>query len=205
MDWQRIERPDADLRYAPAWLTRESADGLFATLRESIAWERHRIHLFGRVVEAPRLSCWIGDAGATYVYSRTSHEPRAWPDCLRPIRERLRREYGVDFNGVLANCYRDGRDAMGWHADDEPQIDASAPIASLSLGAARRFVLRRRDDHTQRYGIELTHGSLLVMAAGMQQVWQHALPRTARAVGARINLTFRRIRKPATDRPVRSV
>lgn len=193
MTWHRIDLRDADLRCDPQWLPAPAADALFATLGDGIPWERHRIRLFGREVDAPRLSCWIGDPDAAYTYSRTRFEPKPWPDALRAIRARLRAELGVDFNGVLANRYADGRDAMGWHADDEPEIDPSSPIASLSLGATRRFVLRRRGDASQRHAIELGHGSLLAMGAGMQQRWQHALPKTARVVGERINLTFRRI------------
>lgn len=199
MQWQRIDLRDCGLRHASQWLARDPADALFAALHDAIAWECHRIALFGREVESPRLSSWIGDPDASYTYSRTRFAPRPWPTVLHPLRARLQETFGVDFNGVLANLYRDGSDGMGWHADDEPQIDASVPIASLSLGAARRFVLRRRDDHAQRQAIELGHGSLLLMAAGMQQHWQHALPKTARAIGPRINLTFRRIVPAGTD------
>lgn len=185
------------LDYQPEWLPPAQADACLADLRAQVRWERHRLHLFGRACQAPRLSCWIGDADAVYTYSRTRFQPRPWPDLLRPLRARLRTELGVDFNGVLANCYRDGQDGMGWHADDEPEIDPTAPIASLSLGAPRRFVLRSRTPPPQRCAIELAHGSLLLMGAGFQQPWQHALPKTARAVGERINLTFRKI-VPAT-------
>jgi alkylated DNA repair dioxygenase AlkB len=193
MAWQRFDLPDADLRYAPRWLARDEADALFESLREAIAWERHRIRLFGRAVDSPRLSCWIGDADAAYTYSRTRFEPRPWPEALRPVRERLRIELGIDYNGVLANLYRDGKDRMGWHADNEPEIDPCAPIASVSLGAERRFVLRRRDDKSRHLEIGLAHGSLLTMGGDTQHHWQHALPKTVRAIGARINLTFRRI------------
>ncbi|MBS0213531.1 MAG: alpha-ketoglutarate-dependent dioxygenase AlkB [Proteobacteria bacterium] len=185
--------PDPALRYLPHWLAAGQADALFASLRTGIAWERHRLRLFGREIAAPRLSCWIGDADASYTYSRTRFEPRPWPRALLAIRARLCEEFDADCNGVLANLYRDGNDAMGWHADDEPEIDPRAPILSLSLGATRRFALRRRDDHARRHAIELAHGSLLVMPAGLQQAWQHALPRTARRIGPRINLTFRTI------------
>lgn len=185
--------PVAGLHHDPHWLDPAAADALLAALHDGIAWESHRVVLFGRAVAAPRRSCWIGDAGAVYRYSRSLHLPRAWPDVLLPIRARLRAEWAVDCNGVLANLYRDGRDGMGWHADDEPEIDPTAPILSLSLGASRRFVLRRRDDHARRHELELGHGSLLVMGAGMQAEWQHALPATARPLAARINLTFRRV------------
>jgi len=188
---------DPPWRYTENWLDRAAADALFDALAAGVRWERHRIRLFGRELEAPRLSCWIGDADARYTYSRVRYEPRRWLPPLLALRERLHAECEVAFNGVFANFYRDGRDGMGWHSDDEPEIDALAPIASLSLGATRRFVLRRRDDPARKHAIELGNGSLLLMPAEMQRAWQHALPKTARAVGPRINLTFRRIVSPA--------
>jgi alkylated DNA repair dioxygenase AlkB len=193
LDGQRLPLDETDLRYDVQWLDGARAQELFDTLHASIAWERHRIRLFGREVGAPRLSCWIGDAGAVYTYSRVRYEPRPWTGPLSALRQRLHETCGVDFNGVLANLYRDGSDCMGWHADDEPELDPAAPVASLSLGAARRFALRPLRDRHRRSSIELAPGSLLLMSAAMQKQWQHALPRTARLVGARINLTFRRI------------
>ncbi|MCW5581265.1 MAG: alpha-ketoglutarate-dependent dioxygenase AlkB [Luteimonas sp.] len=188
-----------DFILAPAWLDADAGRALFDTLLAALPWTTHRVVLFGRAVDAPRLSCWIGDPGAAYRYSGVRHDPRAWPDILRPLRERLRRETGIDFNSVLANLYRDGRDCMGWHSDDEPELGARPVIASLSLGAARRFVLRHRRDPARRRVFELPHGSLLLMCGDSQADWRHALPRTAKPVGPRINLTFRRI-VPAAGR-----
>lgn len=175
------------------WLSPSIAELAFSVLHGQISWETHRLRLFGRWVDAPRLSCWIGDPGAVYRYSGRTFAPQPWPHALLPLRQRLREELGVDFNSVLANLYRDGRDAMGWHSDDEPELGPEPVIASLSLGAARRFVLRRRDDHAVKQALVLEPGSLLVMRGVSQRDWQHALPRTARPVGSRINLTFRRI------------
>ncbi len=191
--WQHIELAGADLELDRAWLSPAQADALFAALRDAIAWETHCISLFGREVDSPRLSCWIGDPDAVYTYSRTRFEPRPWPDALSTIRARLRSETGVDFNSVLANLYRDGRDAMGWHSDSEPELGAQPVIASLSLGATRRFVLKDRQDPARKLALELPSGSLLLMRGDTQRHYQHALPRTAKPVGARINLTFRRI------------
>jgi len=193
----RLPLTDADVVLDDAWLDPSTADALLATLRDAIAWETHRIRLFGREVDSPRLSCWIGDPGAGYVYSRTRFEPRPWPAALRGLRERLSAELGERFNSVLANRYRDGRDAMGWHSDDEPELGAQPVIASLSLGATRRFVLKRRCDSEHRLALDLPHGSLLVMRGDTQARYRHALPRTAKPVGERINLTFRRIVVPA--------
>lgn len=185
--------PGADVRLDPAWLAPAEAAALFDAALAEVPWETHRIRLFGREVDSPRLSCWIGDPGAAYRYSGTRFEPRPWPGALRPVRERLSGELGVDFNSVLANLYRDGRDSMGWHTDAEPELGLRPVIASLSLGAARRFALKSREHPAVRLAFELPPGSLLVMAGETQRRYRHALPRTAREVGARINLTFRRI------------
>jgi len=185
--------PGAELALDPHWLDCAAADALFAALLADVPWETHRIRLFGRDVDSPRRSCWIGDAGAAYRYSGVDFTPRPWPQVLLPIRARLRSELGIDCNSVLANLYRDGRDRMGWHGDDERELGVQPVIASLSLGAARRFVLKQRADAKVSRAITLPHGSLLLMSGDTQAHYRHALPATAKAVGPRINLTFRRI------------
>lgn len=182
-----------DLSLEQGWLDVSASATLFEQCHAGIAWHTHRIRMFGKWVDSPRLSCWIGDPDARYRYSGTTLEPHLWPGALLPLRARLRQELGIDFNSVLANLYRDGRDAMGWHSDDEPELGPEPVIASISLGAARRFVLRRRDDPAVRCEFVLEPGSLLVMRGRSQRDWQHALPRTARPVGPRINLTFRQV------------
>ena len=186
--------PDAEVSLDPHWLAPGAADELFGALRGDIAWETHRIRLFGREVDSPRLSCWIGDPDAAYRYSGTRFEPRPWPSVLLPIRDRLAEERGIVFNSVLANLYRDGRDAMGWHSDDEAELGPAPVIASISLGAERRFVLKHRREPDRKLALQLGHGSLLLMSGQTQRNYRHALPRTARPVGERINLTFRRVR-----------
>jgi alkylated DNA repair dioxygenase AlkB len=188
-----IALPGADLALHRHWLAAAEADALFAALRDSVPWGIHRIRLFGRMVDSPRLSAWIGDPGAAYTYSGARFEPHPWSPALSVVRARLARKTGTDFNSVLANLYRDGRDAMGWHSDGEPELGPRPVIASLSLGAERRFVLKHRDDAARKCAIALPHGSLLLMSGETQRHYRHALPRTARPVGARINLTFRRI------------
>lgn len=183
--------PDACLDYDPQWLDQAASEALFARLRDELEWEVHRIRLFGRQVDSPRLSCWIGDPDAGYRYSGTYFEPRPWPATLLPIRERLARELGTGFNSVLANLYRGGDDAMGWHSDDERELGVEPTIASVSLGATRRFVFKHREHADRKLALELTPGSLLVMSGGTQRHYRHALPRTRRAIGERINLTFR--------------
>ena len=187
--------PGAELALDPDWLPSDRAGALFSALRAEIPWEVHRIRLFGRELDSPRLSCWIGDPGAAYAYSGARFQPRPWPAALLPVRARLHAELGIDFNSVLANLYRDGRDSMGWHSDDESELGPRPVIASLSLGATRRFMLKPRGDPGDKLALDLPSGSLLLMRGDTQRHYRHALPRTARQVGPRINLTFRLIRR----------
>lgn len=189
---QRIDLAGAELSLDRAWLPVEEADALLVALREQVSWEIHRIRMFGREVDSPRLSCWIGDPEAAYTYSRTRFAPRPWPAALVPVRDRVGETLREEFNSVLANRYRDGRDRMGWHSDDEPELGPQPVIASISLGATRRFALKPRLEGVP-LSLDLPHGSLLVMRGDTQARYRHALPGTARPVGERINLTFRRI------------
>ncbi|HEY0229852.1 MAG TPA: alpha-ketoglutarate-dependent dioxygenase AlkB [Dokdonella sp.] len=189
----------ADLRYAEHAYTPAQADALLAALHAEIPWQRHRLKLFGREVDAPRLSCWIGDADAVYTYSRARFTPQPWTPALAAIRDDLAARYDLRFNSVLANLYRDGRDAMGWHSDDEPELGPEPVIASLSFGAVRTFRLRARTTRAAALSLQLGHGSVLVMAGATQRLYQHALPRRAGVAGARINLTFRRVRGDFRD------
>jgi alkylated DNA repair dioxygenase AlkB len=188
-----IALPGAEVAMDPAWLSAGAADALLAALQTQVPWEVHRIRLFGRLVDSPRLSCWIGDPEASYTYSGTRFQPHPWPAALLPVRERLLDATGVDFNSVLANRYRAGRDRMGWHSDNERELGPRPVIASLSLGGSRRFVFRHRQDVSRRLALVLPHGSLLLMAGETQSLYRHALPATAKPVDPRINLTFRRI------------
>jgi alkylated DNA repair dioxygenase AlkB len=189
----RLPLEGADLAWDPQWLSPGAAGDLFERLQAGIDWQTHRIRLFGRWVDSPRRSCWIGDPGARYRYSGADFEPHPWPAALAGVRERLAEELGGPFNSVLANLYRDGNDAMGWHADDEPELGPTPVIASLSLGQSRRFLIKHRRDPDRRLALDLPAGSLLVMRGRTQADFRHALPRSRRAPGARINLTFRRI------------
>ncbi|CAM4462342.1 alpha-ketoglutarate-dependent dioxygenase AlkB [Stenotrophomonas lactitubi] len=183
--------PDADVRHLTGWLPAAEADALQEALAQEIPWETHRIRMFGNWVDSPRLSCWIGDPQARYRYSGAEFVPHPWPLVLGALRDRLQAQGVGRFNSVLLNRYRGGTDYMGWHSDDEPELGPAPLIASLSLGAARRFLLRRRDDPARKAEYLLGHGDLLLMAGQTQRHYQHALPKMARVQGERINLTFR--------------
>lgn len=173
--------------YYPDWV--DDADQLFKLLWEEIAWEQHTIKLYGRAGLTPRLTAWMGDG--PYRYSGIVNEPTAWPRALVERRERLQDELGVEFNSCLVNLYRDGADSMGYHSDNEPELGAQPTIASISLGDRRRFVLRHRSTG-ERWSWNLGHGDLLVMRDESQSNYAHAIPKTSRQVGPRMNLTFRR-------------
>jgi alkylated DNA repair dioxygenase AlkB len=177
---------------APGWLEPAEADRLMAALRDELPWEVHRIRMFGRIVDSPRLSAWVGDRDATYRYSGTRFVPHPWTPSLRALRDRVAEACGARFNSVLANLYRDGADRMGWHSDDEPELGPEPLIASLSLGAARTFRFRAKSGG-EPVAIELGHGSLLRMAGATQRLYKHELPARKRVGGPRINLTFRSI------------
>lgn len=197
--WQPLDLPGAEVALLPHWLAADEADALMDRLLADIPWESHRLRLFGREVASPRLSCWIGDPGATYTYSGSRFEPRVWPAALAGLRERIEQACGGHFDSVLANLYRDGNDSMGWHSDDEPELGPQPLIASLSLGAERRFRFRRRRVRGESVQagdaleLRLPHGSLLRMAGDTQRLYRHDLPKMRAVVAPRINLTFRRI------------
>ncbi|SBO41792.1 alpha-ketoglutarate-dependent dioxygenase AlkB [Cyanobium sp. NIES-981] len=172
-------------------LAEGEATALFQALQALPGWRQDTIRLYGRVHPVPRLHRWFADARQTYRWSGLVMRPEPFPEALQPLLQRLREASGVPFNTALANLYRDGQDSVAWHADDEPELGPRPVIASLSLGATRRFLMRSKADHGQRRSFELSHGSVLWMAGSTQEHWQHCLPRTTRPVGARINFTFR--------------
>ena len=190
-DYLRLEMLEGEARLWPSALRPDEAGELFAELRRTIDWQQESILMFGRRVLVPRLVAWHGDPGTSYTYSGTLHQPLPWTSPLARIRDRVSELSCARFNAVLLNLYRDGRDGMGWHADDETELGRDPVIASVSLGATRRFCLRHRKRRNLKLDLPLPHGSLLCMSGPTQHHWVHALPKTRAAVGERINLTFR--------------
>jgi alkylated DNA repair dioxygenase AlkB len=189
-----LDLPDGEARYWRDAFDDFEASRLLRELREGILWKGEDILMFGRRVPVPRLVAWHGDPGARYSYSGTMHEPLPWTRVLMAIRDRVAELTGAAYNAVLLNLYRDGRDGMGWHADDEPELGPNPVIASVSLGATRRFRLRHRRRKGLRLELPLAHGSVLCMSGATQHHWVHALPKTGAEVGERINLTYRLVR-----------
>lgn len=166
---------------------------LMRRLLETLPLRQEPITMFGKTHLTPRLTSWHGDSGCAYRYSRRLFEPSPWTPELSEVRARLVEHAGYGFNSVLVNYYRDGADAMGAHADDEPELGPSREdigVASVSLGGRRRFLLRAKSGgDTTEYA--LGDGDLLLMGGATQQHFKHWVPRTKKPVGPRMNLTFR--------------
>ena len=163
---------------------------VLARLQGETAWKAEHIKLFGRQVPQPRLTAWHGEAA--YTYSGLRLEPLPFTPLQAEIKAAVEAASGRRFNSVLLNYYRDGADSMGMHSDDEPELGPNPAIASVSFGAVRTFILRhKRTKHTLK--VDLTSGSLLLMAGATQHHWQHGINKSTRPMGPRINLTFRYI------------
>jgi alkylated DNA repair dioxygenase AlkB len=177
----------------PGFIGPEEASALFARIEQETAWESSAIRLFGKWVPEPRRVAWQGDPGMAYRYSGVTRTPAPFGAAVLELRDRVHRETGHRFNSVLINLYRDGRDSMGWHRDNEPELGPDPVIASLSLGEPRRFLFRLRTDRSEKREVLLRSGDLLLMEGKTQELWDHALPKSLKVKAPRINLTFREI------------
>ncbi|MEE4191881.1 MAG: alpha-ketoglutarate-dependent dioxygenase AlkB [Halieaceae bacterium] len=186
--------PGAQVSYTPSLALSPSADACLAALIEETPWRQDPITLFGKTVMQPRLHAWYGDEGAHYAYSGLALAPLPWTPLLSALKSQVEAACGHDFNSVLLNYYRDHRDSMGMHADDEPELGPEPVIASLSLGEQRPLRFKHRHDReVESVKLPLAHGSLLLMAGQTQRNWHHGMAKQARPCGPRVNLTFRKI------------
>jgi len=175
----------------PGFLDADEADSIFHDLLVTTPWERPQLAMFGNIVSEPRESAWHSD-DTTYAYSGVERRAHALSPVLRELAARCAATTGTPFNGVLVNLYRDGNDHLGWHADNEMVNGPEPTIASISLGAERRFDFRHNDTG-EMVKVLLPHGSLLVMSGLSQSCWQHRIPKETHLTLPRINLTFRRV------------
>ena len=188
-----LDLPEAEVVFYPAFFPTAEADRLLEQLIATTEWRQDSMKMFGEWKPLPRLTAWYGDPGTRYVYSSIVNEPLPWTAALAEVKDAAESATGVAFNGVLLNRYRTGRDSMGWHADDEPEFGDEPVIASVSFGGSRTFQLKHKRRKELKTSVELTHGSLLVMRGGTQANWLHQVPKTAKPVGERLNLTYRAI------------
>jgi alkylated DNA repair dioxygenase AlkB len=176
------------IAHYPAFLSPAESVDWFERSRR-LAWARDEINMYGRKIPVPREECLYGD-DLRYQYRGVTIKASPWPGFVLDARERIHAASGYKLNFAVGNRYLTGKDSIGWHADDFPQIGKDPAIASLSLGGTRTFKLKhKRTGNTFDYLLE--NGSLLIMLPGCQADWLHAVPKTKREVGERINWTFR--------------
>lgn len=191
---QRLNLPDSDIVYYPNFMHKPMADQYFSLLRKNSAWQQDDIKVFGKVYAQPRLTALYADNAKPYSYSNITMTPHAFTKELKTIKEAIEKVAACTFTTCLLNLYRDGKDSNGWHADNEKELGTNPVIASVSLGAPRYFHLKHNSIPDQRHKLLLEHGSLLLMQGKTQHYWKHQIPKTAKPIGERINLTFRIIR-----------
>ncbi len=184
------DMPDCDLLLIDNFFVKEEADHYYTTLLNETTWREYEMPMYDKVVTAPRMVSWYGESRRE---DRKSNPD--WPEELLSIRERVENEIQLKFNAVLMNLYRNGSDGVGWHSDKTSSTNKDMNIASVTFGETRMFRLRHKFlKHLQPIEIPLYHGSFLLMAGSTNSYWEHQVPKTARNVLPRINLTFRQVK-----------
>ncbi|MDN3986973.1 alpha-ketoglutarate-dependent dioxygenase AlkB family protein [Zwartia vadi] len=181
---------DGRVDYYPAIFDPDTCAALVNALTHSLDWQVDQIYMFGKLITTKRKVAWVADEGCSYTYSGVKKTPQAWTPELIDIKNQLEEISKWKFNSCLLNLYHDGSEGMGWHSDDEPELERAAPIASLSLGGERKFSFKHKADR-ESVSLPLENGSVLIMHAPTQEHWHHSLLKTKRPVAPRINLTFR--------------
>lgn len=192
MNNQIVAHNDLKIRIEEVFFTSAESNALLESFISKLPWESMTIKMFGRDTKIPRLQCWIGDEGCEYRYSGKQLNRQIWNQDLRMIRKKIYKELKIDFNSVLANYYRDGKDSMGWHSDDEKELGPNPTIASISFGSERDLVFRNKISK-KTLAIPQTNGCLILIDGETQKNWQHSIKKTQKVIGPRINLTFRNI------------
>ncbi len=166
----------------------------FEKLKEAVPWQQDNITLFGKTYPQPRLTALFGNNGKPYSYSNITMQPHKFSKIVLDIKHSIEAITTIEFTSCLLNLYRDGKDSNGWHADDEKELGKNPIIASVTLGQERYFHLKHKNNKSLKHKILLQHGSLLLMKGETQHHWLHQIPKTAKPIKERINLTFRVIR-----------
>ncbi|MDB4850712.1 alpha-ketoglutarate-dependent dioxygenase AlkB [Gammaproteobacteria bacterium] len=187
-----VAHNDLKIRIEEDFFNSVDSNKLLKKFISKLPWESMMIKIFGRDTKIPRLQCWIGDEGCEYSYSGKQLSRQIWNQDLIMIRKKIYQELKIDFNSVLANYYRDGKDSMGWHSDNEKELGPNPTIASISFGSERDLVFRNKITK-ETLTIPQTNGCLILIDGETQRNWQHSIKKTQKLIGPRINLTFRNI------------
>ncbi|RYY62961.1 MAG: alpha-ketoglutarate-dependent dioxygenase AlkB [Chitinophagaceae bacterium] len=184
---------DGEVYFYPSFFNESEADALLPSLEENVPWKQEPITIMGKKIMQPRLTALMGDPSKPYTYSGLKMVPDNFNADLLGIKDRIESFSGHHFTTALLNYYRDGSDSMGWHRDNEKSLGVNPVIASVSFGATRLFKLKHLTDSPKKISIPLTHGSLLLMAGATQHHWYHSIPKQTKPIGARVNITFRKL------------
>lgn len=188
----KYDFPDADMVLFENYFSNEESEKFYHNLIDHIQWRQDKIKIFGRLIDQPRLTAFYGDTDKEYSYSGIVMKPIEWNEDLLFIKNRVEGIAKINFTSVLLNYYRDGKDSMGWHSDDEKELGQNPVIGSVSFGESRVFQMRHKfRKEIKKVDIPLTNGSFLLMKGTTQHFWQHQIPKTKRELRSRINLTFR--------------
>ncbi len=186
-----IQLRNGELYFDQNLLSLNESQELFQLLLSNSEWEQGEITIFGKTIIEPRLRCWYGEKD--YVYSNSILKANPLPSYLVKFKTNIEQIAQTTFNSVLINYYRDGNDSMGWHQDNEKELGKNPVIASLSLGQMRVFHFKHINLKEEKFKLELTNGSLLIMKGETQHFWKHQIPKSKQLNEPRINLTFRNI------------
>jgi alkylated DNA repair dioxygenase AlkB len=181
---------DGEAMYYGKIIDYTDANYYFKLLKEHIAWRNDEVLIFGKHIVTKRKTAWYGDEDFEYIYSRIGRKALPWTAELLAIKSMVEKITGSKYNSCLLNLYNNGDEGMGWHSDDESTMSPDNPIASISLGVARKFVFKHKQTK-ELVSVNLENGSLLLMKGATQKNWYHALPKSKKITNTRINLTFR--------------
>lgn len=185
---------DGTVNYYGKILTKEEADHFYLNLLEKIDWKNDEAIIFGKKILTKRKVAWHGDKDFNYTYSKSTKTALPWSEELLLLKNKIEEKTGEKFNSCLLNLYHDGSEGMAYHSDAEKDLKKNGAIASLTLGAERKFSFKHKTSG-ERIDLFLEHGSLLIMKDETQTNWLHRLPPTKKIRTPRINLTFRMIEK----------
>ena len=183
---------DGEVYYLPGFLPLAEQLKALQALEKEIGWTSDSVKMYGKTIQTSRKMAWYGEKGLSYTYSGIERKAMPWQQDLLVIKEKIEQLVEHRFNSCLLNRYADGSEGMGWHSDDEPMLGNPNTIASVSLGAERKFCFRHKKTK-DKIELYLASGSLLLMTGFTQKNWQHTLPKSLRMKGLRINLTYRAI------------
>ncbi|PQJ78120.1 alpha-ketoglutarate-dependent dioxygenase AlkB family protein [Polaribacter porphyrae] len=183
---------DGITNYHGIVLNKKQCDFYYQKLLETINWKNDEAIILGKKIITKRKVAWYGDSAYSYTYSKVTKTANIWTKELLELKQIVEKESNETYNSCLLNLYHSGEEGMAYHSDGEKMLKKNGAIASLSLGAERKFSFKHKNTK-QRVDIFLERGSLLVMKEGTQANWLHRLPPTKKVQTPRINLTFRTI------------